>query len=429
MAARNPSHAIFPALVATLLSVSCERQTSDERQEEQRVLRAERLAQARARRAARARRQSLNRLSMIPGPVSARPNLPAGPCVPGTELKRRAPSAAFNDRFARSVHLVLDAIRADLVALGGTSYQRFTFTVRMHPGDAPRLGRRSSTTLELTLGRVALCGQAGRRPPGAETLRLQLVRLRKGLRPPGTTTALWPHRPGGRPYRIPVGVPIQLLLEPGRPTLAARSGQGSGTLGLWEIQGARFVHRPRYQRLSLASSALPAKLRQIHAVEVGCDRLPDKRCRFLTRQQGRRALVTPWKELLKLAAPIKDRARVLQLHAIDLQLHFPKCGGDPRRPTEAQKRHPCFRNGMVSVACLFWRATAGFGTAPVVSGADPFSVRHVLRCPGKKLRVLQLDTTYGQQGRHRRKVTDLSSRSSQILHGVRRLTSPGRRRR
>lgn len=429
MAARKSSHLILAALVAILLSPSCEGRSADERQQEQRLLRAERLARARARRAARARRERLRRqrsMSPEPRPRPFRYTTPAGPCVPATELKRRATSAAFNDRFTLAVHRVLDAIAADLVELGGSTYQRFTFTVRMHPGDAPRFGRRASKTLALTLRWRPLCGGPGDAAPKPETLRVQLMRLRKGKRPPGSSTSLWPHKPGSRPLRVPVGVPIQLLLEPGRPTLA-KGRIASARLGLWEIRQAQFAHRPRYQRLSLASSTLPASLRQLHAVEVGCDRQPDRRCRFLTRQQGRRALVTPWKELLRLAAPIQDRARVLQLHAIDLQLHFPKCGGDPRRPSAAQRRHPCLRSGMVTMACLFWRATAGFANAPVVSGKDPFTVRHVLRCPGQKLRVLQLDTSYGRQGRHRRRVTDLSGQASRILHRVRRLTSPGRR--
>jgi hypothetical protein len=429
----------FLVLAASLILTACPGDHSDDRQEEQQVVRAQRLSRARAQRARRAR-QERNRQRNGSQPTKAGVSPPSpvtisNPCDPGAELKRRAGSSLFNDRFAQALRLVAAPIQADLVELDGKPVQRFTFTVRMHPDDAPRFHRPlRPAELLLDLRFAPVCGQGG----GIRKSVQLRIRLEKGDRKKSrskTTTSLWPQRSRGASFVIPVGTPIQLLLDPTRATLrgGVRPRKGSTTLGLWEILAARFAGRPRTARLSLATSGLPADLRQLHVIEVVCGKKRNKQCRFLTRLQGRRARVTSWKELVKLAAPIQTVARVRQLHAAELSLRFPRCVGDARRPTRQQtakhgRRSRCFGQGANHQACQFWRAQHGYGNeAEITSLFSGFAVRHVIACPGKKLRVLELQATYKRKGHHSLTVTDLTPRASQLLQNVRRLTSPGRR--
>ncbi len=422
-------------LAALLALTACDVRSSDERQQEQRVLRAQRLARARAQRARQARQERLRKKRQPRPGVNTAPAppplvVPQGPCVPAEALKKKVASSRFNDQFAAAVAKVLTPIRADLVELGGEAVQRFTFTVRMHPGDEPRFGRRRTRSeLQLVLRFTPLCSAS---PTHADhRLRVHLVKETSGKRDPRTTTALWPHRNTNHSFRVPVGVPIQLLLDPTRATLGKAPGPASAPqLGAWQLQAAEFTGRPRLRRRSLATSKLPDALRQLHVVEVKCDRAPDKRCRYLTRRLGRRSLVTTWKQLVKLAAPIKTPEQVRQLHAADLQLRYPKCGGEVRQTPGRYRRHRCFRRGKRSLSCLFWRAFRGHGNeAQITTGATGVHVHHVLACPGKKLRVLELSTTYGRKGSYSLSVTDLSGRGSVLLQRVRQSTPRWRRRR
>jgi len=425
----------LPALAAILLLTSCEGLGSDDRQEDQRLVRAERLSRARAQRARRARLERL-RKRVRPGPSNPATNPPPlaakGPCDPARELKRRVTSSLFNDRFIQAVRLVLTPIRADLVELKGKPFQRFTFTVRMHPDDAPRFGRpRRRADLELDLRFTPLCGLGGPIRK-SEVLRVRLVRRVGRKRAPRATTGLWPQRSRAGTFRVPVGTPIQLLLDPSRAALRQdRRPPGSGaTLGLWEILAARFAGRPRTQRLSLASSHLPVTLRRLHAVEVVCGRKPDKRCRFLTRHQGRRSVVTSFGALVRLAAPIGSVDQVRQLHAVQLSLRFGACGGDARRETRRGRRNPCFGRSATWPPCQFWRAQMGYGNAAIVRRrGSRFFVSHVIACPGQKQRVLELHATYERKGRQTLTVTDLTPRASHLLERARRLTSRRRKRR
>jgi hypothetical protein len=424
-----------------LLLPACSLTGHDEREEEQRALRAERLARARAARARRARLAQRGRPARPGNPgTTRRPAPPDGPCDPATALKRRVGSAAFNDRFARAVDRVLTPVGADLVVLGGKPMQRFTFTVRMHPADEPAFGgRRPSGALLLDLRYVPLCVAAATptpvaaeqtRPPTA-SLRVGVVKA-KGTHPPrGSRTSLWPHRAGGGPYVVPVGLPIQLLLDPARPSLRRTAQAAQATpaspRGVWEIVAARFAGRRRTRRLSLATSQLGERLREVHLVEVVCGR-PGKRCRFLTRQQGRRSVVTRWKDLTRLAAPLASVAQVRQLHRALLALRFPDCGGDARRPTRSTG-HPCLRGHAGRLACLYWRAHQGFGNEPIVTAlGDAFHVRHVVSCAGKKLRVVELAARFERSGGHTLAVKDLTAHADALEAQLRRLTSRRRRR-
>ncbi len=441
---------IASALATALVACTCEPLRDDSREEEQAVLRAQRLARARAARARRARlarraRQERNRQRLV-GQVSAGapgPRAASGAqgCDPAKELEKRASSGAASSLFARSVSLVLTPISADLVVLEGRPWQRFTFVVRMHPGDAPVLGRRRHPpVLELRLRRLPLCGkatpsnrlahplpatarvtQATARP--TETLRMSLVRLRKGHRPPGAVTSAWPHRSGRGRLRLVVGVPIQLLLDPYRASLAP--GPRSPSPGLWEVRGARFVGRPRLRRLSLASSLLPPSLRALHLLEVACPGGPGGRCRFLTRREGRQAVAIPWRDLLRRVAPPWSRGILAQLHQIDLQLHFPGCLGDPRAASGRRGRHRCLRSS--SMPCRVWRAFHGYANRPRIQvEGDRATVSQVLTCSGKRRRVILLRTSYGARGRYRRRTTDLTDKVPVLLHRLRRARRPGR---
>jgi len=414
-----------------LLLSSCEGSAEEDRQEQQRLVRAERLARARARRARLARLQQ--RRPRDPAPVAhPRPWSPHRKCDPAEELGRRAAGSASNDRFALAVHLVLQPIRADLVKLKGIPFQRFTFTVRMHPDDAPRFGRRARRAiLELDLRFTPLCGSV-KPTPKPQTLRVRLVRTGGKKNDPRVTTSLWPHRPGSRPFVVPVGKLLQLILDPTQATLSPGRNPAPVVtpLGAWEIQAARFAGRPRTQRLSLPTSQLPDNLRGLHVVEVQCDRHQNKRCRFLTRQQGRRAVVTPWMTLLKLAAPIQSAKEVQQLHAAALSLRFGQCGGDVRRASKGRGRHLCFGGRARLLPCQFWRALNGYGNEAVVTPrGDGFHVQQVIACQGKTARVLLLEAFYERKGSYSQTVTDLTPRTAQLLDGLRRLTSPRRRRR
>ncbi len=230
-----------------------------------------------------------------------------------------------------------------------------------------------------------------------------------------------------------MGKTIQLLLDPTRATLHRSQGPPKGgvtTLGVWQILAAGFAGRPRTRRLSQITGSLPSSLRQLHVIEVVCGRKQDRRCRFLTRRQGRRAVVTPWKDLVKLAAPIKTIARVRQLHAVELSLRFPRCGGDRWLQTRHVRRHRCFGKSARSRPCQVWRAQGGYGNQALVTPrSDGFGVRHVIACPGTALRIMELGATYRREGRHSLTVTDLTAQSPVLLHQLRRLTSPKRRRR
>lgn len=427
--------ASLPALVAILLLTSCERSDADDRQEEQRLVRAERLSRARAQRARRTRLERFRkRQSPRPTNPATSPPPPAvnNACDPAVELRRRATSSLLNNRFTQAVRLVLTPIRADLVELKGKPFQRFTFTVRMHPDEAPRFDRpRRRAVLELDLRFTPLCGQCDPIRK-REQLRVRLVRSVGKKRTPKAATALWPQRSGAGTFLVPVGVPIQLLLDPARATMrpGGRPPGAGATLGLWEIRAARFTHRKRTQRLSLATSQLPNSLRHLHVVEVVCGRKSDKRCRFLTRQQGHRSIVTPWKTLVSLAAPINSVKQVRQLHAADLSLRFAGCGGDVRRAAKRRHRHQCFGPSARRQPCLFWRAQQGYGNEAIVTPlGNRYHVWHVLACPGKKLRVLEIRATYRRKGRYSQTVTDLTPRASQLMDKMRRLTSRRRRRR
>ncbi len=442
MAEFSTSKASLLALAAVVALTSCGRLDHDNRQEEQRVVRAQRLARARAQRARRARLAQhqkrpgsdpqTNAAGVAPPPVDI-PNA----CDPAVELKRRTGSSLYNDRFAQAVRLVLAPIRADLVELEGKPIQRFTFNVRMHPDDAPRFQHprnprrpQHRADLLLDLRFAPLCGRGDASRKSVQ-LRVRLVRkVRKGARSK-VTTSLWPQRSPSRQFVIPVGAPIQLLLDPTRATLRRGASPAGApmTLGIWEILAARFAGRPRTQRLSLATSRLPINLRQLHVIEEVCGKKRDRQCRFLTRLQGRRALVTPWKELVKLAAPIDSFARVRQLHAVELSLRFPKCVLDARQAARHRRQHRCFGRRAKSLPCQFWRAQRGIGNEAIISPSfSGYEVRHVIACPGKKLRVVELRATYKRKGRHSLTVTDLNPRASQLLQDVRRLTSPRHRR-
>lgn len=430
----TPIGSSLAALAAMLLLLSCESTRGDDREEQQRLVRAERLSRARAQRARRAR-LARRQKRQAPGPstpATSPPRVtPDTPCTPAAALRQQAKSGAFNDRFAQAVRRVLQPIHADLVDLKGKPFQRFTFTVRMHPKDAPRFGRRGGpAVLELDLRWKPMCGRT--RPGPVQQLRVRLVRPKGKKRVPAVSTGLWPHRSNARSFVAPVGTPLQLILDPARATLRrVRRATGlAPLLGMWEIEAARFVGHKRTQRLSLPTSALPDTLRQLHAVEVECNRNKHKRCRFLTRRKGRRSIVTTWKALVKLAAPIGSAKAVRQLHAAMLSLHFGPCVGDVRRASKRRNLHTCFRRRAKLPSCQFWRALNGFGNEALVSPqGNRFHVQHVIACPGKKKRVLQLLATYERKGRHTQTVTDLTPRTARLLQGLRRLTSPRRRRR
>jgi hypothetical protein len=428
----------------------CERDDDRAKDEEQRMLRAERLARERARRARneRIRRRNLKWRAKDPPPVR---RVPAGPCKPWPELKRRIGAVGFNDRFGRAVRQLLAPIKADLITLSGRPIQRFTFVVRMHPDEEPRFGRKKPRPLlELDLRFTPLCkpGAAGQK----HRLRVRVAHPRKkGVR---AVTSLWPQKPARKDAPVPVGKQIQLLLDPSRAQLraarprpkprsqmASRSGRKrsrrlsaffptTGVSGIWEVTGARFPDRPRLRRVSLPSSKLPAVLNVLHAVEVPCGNKGQKRCRYLTRQRGHRSLAMSLKGLHKLAAPIDSRGRVLHLHAALLALRFPKCGGDTRRASRKDK-HLCARWPQLSGtrACQFWRAQHGYATPPSVhQQSGTWRVLHVISCPAKKLRILQLDETYAEDGKHRLKVHDLARRTKEIDAELRRMKrSRGRR--
>jgi hypothetical protein len=191
---------------------------------------------------------------------------------------------------------------------------------------------------------------------------------------------------------------------------------------VWEIVAARFAGRRRTRRLSLATSQLGERLREVHVVEVACGR-PPKRCRFLTRQQGRRSVATSFSELTRLAAPLSSAAQVRQLHQALLALRFPDCGGDARRPTRSTG-HLCLRGHAGGLPCLYWRAHQGFGNEPIVTAlGNEFHVRHVVGCAGKKLRVVELAARFERAGGHTLAVKDLTAHADVLEAHLRRLTS------
>jgi hypothetical protein len=179
------------------------------------------------------------------------------------------------------------------------------------------------------------------------------------------------------------------------------------------------------------TSKLTPALNLLHAVEVPCRKGPRKRCRFLTRMQGDRAVVTTLKELRRLAAPIDSKGRVLHLHAAMMAIRYFHCVGDSRR-VSARSRHPCARSAVAATrpACQLWRAQHGYATPPKAQEMrDQWNVSHVVSCPAKALRVLRIEETYTRKGGHSERIVDLTKRLQSLDEVLRKLTRPRRRRR
>ncbi|MFH2007338.1 MAG: hypothetical protein ABI333_12190 [bacterium] len=422
--------------LAALVVIGCRQGALQEREEEQRITREERLRRARLARARAAHRQRWHERyrRQIAGATTPPPPRARAACDPGRELRQRITSSHFQDQFAQAVQLVAEPHEASLITLDGRPYQRFSFTVRMHPEDAPRLNRaRARPELVLQLRFIPLC-QTQKYVIQGSSIRIRLART-KGR----ASTSLWPQGRGqGRQSiprqqqpTIPVGERIQLLLDPTRNTLDSRPGQPragrSGVpavktiLGVWELADAQFPSRPRSRRLSLQTSALP-RFPGLHLLEVPCGGAPGVSCRYLTRQQHRRATPIPFGELLKQAAPLTHHKQIEQLHAILLELKYPSCGMGTRRVDAGTPRHACLGPAAPHrLACQFWKAQHGYTNLAVIGRiGNTFQVSHVLTCPGVKLRVLRLQETYGRNGEFRLVEEDLTPRAAQLDAQLRR---------
>lgn len=435
--ARGRAASAAALLAAGLAAAGCEGPRAEDRDSDQESVRSER---ARAARAWRARQDYRRRwheqyrrdIAQATGARTA-PAPPPRACDPWTEFRTRAASVHHLGVFSDAVQLALRPIAAGAVELDGRPHQRFAFALRMHPAEEPDLGRPASgDALELSLRWVPLC------PKGPVVMRTETLRLRLARRPPlrraGRHPGLRLRLPG--PAREPLvpGEPVELLLDPTRPSLlgpgprpaprpsAPSIGAPEPDVGLWEILDAQLAGRPRSRRLDLDTSAFGDRLRQVSLVEVPCP-APGGSCGFLTRTDGYRDTALELGTLLRQAAPVTRPREVRQLFALLRALKYPRCSSGEAR--QAAPHHPCLARGRpaVSEPCLWWRALNGHRTPLHVAAAtSALLATQVLSCPGPKHRILRVEAEFARNGDLRLRETDLAARADALEAALQKMT-------
>jgi len=470
---QSASSALLALLALLAASSFCQRESpGDRRARLQRAMRDRRLARARrlralrrAEEAARARYyREIQKALHAPAPVGS-----VGPPHRSVSLPldsigqvRRATACRALARLAERLEAhaplwepaathVLSSISSELVQLGARTYQRFAFVVRMHPADEPRLGRPAARPeLVLRLTWRPLCPEQRLGELGADTIakqvHLPLVRRPRARGQRARARAIFVRRNGANKRPVPVGSPVEILMEssPLPVRTSHRHGQilrgrvtpspspalssahpSSPSVGLWRLVDAHFAGRRRLARLHLDTYSFGGRLTRLAAVEVACP-APGRRCRFLTRSTAggleRRISI---EALARRAAPVRTSIQAEQLFDILRSLRYFRCISSGREASPVLFSHPCLHPGkpFSSPACLYYRAINGYRTKrTMVHRHGQWIVRQTLRCElPSGLRILSVEARFGPGDALHLRETDLSARATFLEDQVRKL--------